>query len=175
MPEHENEPQNTNAGNGEGGTGTTPPAPADKAPKWEGEYDPEKAARLVANLRAELDGVKGKLKTREDAEKSELQRAIERAEAAEAEAGKLRTASAITEAVKAHGLPAQLAKYVTGATEDEINASAKALAEDFGVKAEQTTEPIPGRPKPRLVPGHATSGDEGFDPNAVIKAVRGTY
>ncbi|WP_328981763.1 hypothetical protein OG258_19915 [Streptomyces mirabilis] len=39
-------------GQGDGGTG--------KAPKFEGEFDPAKAARLVENLRAEVDSEKAK-------------------------------------------------------------------------------------------------------------------
>lgn len=172
-----NAPETDPAGNGEptpGAPGNTPPAPTDKAPKWEGEYDPEKAARLVANLRTELDTVKGKLRTREDAEKSELQRAQERAEEI---ARELRTERA-KGAAQSHKIPASLAKFIVGNTAEEIEASAKALAEELGLpKDEAPADSIPGRPKPRLVPGHATGDDDAgaFDPEAVIKAARRGY
>lgn len=47
-----NGPTGTGQGQGDGGTG--------KAPKFEGEFDPAKAARLVENLRAEVDAEKTK-------------------------------------------------------------------------------------------------------------------
>ncbi|MEU4568670.1 hypothetical protein [Micromonospora sp. NPDC023956] len=159
-----------NGGATGGDPSTTPPAPSDKAPKWEGDFDPDKAARLVANLRDELAAVKGRLKTREDAEKSDLQKAQERAEKLAADL----KAERQKDAAKSHKLPASLAKHLTGETAEEIAASAKALADELGL-AQTEAEPLPGRPKPRLRPGHAAPGDTSgaFDPAAVIKAARG--
>jgi hypothetical protein len=151
------------------GTGSTPPA-TDKAPKWEGNFDPDRAARLVENLRAELAETKSKLKTREDAEKSEAQKLAERAEAAEKELAQERKVSA----VKAHKLPASLAPYLTGSTAAEIEASAKALAEELGIHpGAEATEALPGRPRPRLVPGNGSDdGAEPFDAAKVAAAAR---
>jgi len=149
------------------------PTPA-KVPKWDGEFDRERAERLIANLRAELDEVKGRLKNREDAEKSELQRAIERAEAAESRASELEIKTLVAEAVTAHKLPPHLAKYVTGKTAEEIAESAKSLAADFGVSADSDPDPQPERrPKPRLVPGHTDPADAApdFDPAALAARI----
>lgn len=167
----------------DGGTGTpaTPPTPTteDKAPKWEGDFDPERAAKLVANLRSDMDKLKQERdelrrvqQEREDAEKSELEKAVARAERAEqalqtAERDKLRSAIA-----KKHELPDELVGFLDGDTEDDIEAKAKALAE-FAAARRDPADDLSGKPKPRLVPGHGDDSDSApFDPDAIAKAAR---
>ncbi|GAB1641763.1 hypothetical protein [Krasilnikovia sp. MM14-A1259] len=165
------EPVNDSADTGgtAGSNTTAPSTTTDKAPKWEGDFDPDKAARLVANLREELAGVKSKLKTREDAEKNDLQKATERGESLAHELNELRR----KDAARDYGIPASLAKFIIGDSPDEITASAKALADELGA-VKPDTDSLPGRPKPRLKPGHGTGDDaSGFDPVAVAKAARG--
>ncbi|GAA2843848.1 hypothetical protein Acy02nite_68380 [Actinoplanes cyaneus] len=149
---------------------TTPP-PVGQAPTWDGDFDPDRAKRLVENLRKERDEARSKLKAHEDDQKSDLQKAQESREELARELATLRK----EHAAKEHGLPASLARFLTGDTAEEIAASAKALAEETGLTKTETA-PLPGRPKPRLKPGHA-AGDEAtdFDPEAVIKAVRRGY
>jgi|SRR5690606_23700078 len=136
-----------------------------KAPKWDGEFDPDRAARLVANLRSEIDEVRARLRESEAAERA----ALDRAEKAQRELIEARK----TMALRAFNLPASLAKALDGETEVELEASAKALAEELGL-VKRADDDLSGRPKRRLVPGHAPDGDsDDFDPRAVIRKARG--
>lgn len=162
-----------NTGDGTANPPTTDPATdSGKAPKFEGEFDADRAAKLVANLRAELDEAKGKLKTHEDAGKSELEKLLARAEKAEQLAADTAHALAVKAAAEAAKLPADLHEFLTGKTPAELESQAKKLAERFGVAGDGT--PPPGtRPKAKLVPGQG-SGDNGdtFDADAIAKAAR---
>lgn len=150
--------------------------PQDKSPAWEGEFDPERAARLVFNLRDEskkarekLAELEKKLAEKEDAEKSEFQRLQERAERAEAELAKTNSALLVAEVSKAYGVPADL---LTGSNREEIEARAKALAE-WAQAPKRPADELPAKPKPRLIPG--TGGDSGaddFDPTALAAKIR---
>lgn len=158
-----------------------PTAPADdKGPGWEGEFDPDRAARLVTNLREEskktkdeLAELRKKLAEREDAEKTELQRIQERAERAEAELNQTRSALLVAEISKEFGVPADL---LTGSNREEIEARAKALAEWAG-SGKRPADDVPGRPKPKLVPGSGGSASdaEPFDPAATAAKIRARY
>ncbi|BCJ41668.1 hypothetical protein GCM10010168_53340 [Actinoplanes ianthinogenes] len=146
---------------------TTPPS-SGQAPQWEGDFDPERAARLVENLRRDLAEARAKAKT----PASEVAELKSQLDAIKGELTQSRLDAAKADAVATARIPAHLAAYVTGSTPDEIKASAEKVAADFGVSAEP--DPIPGRPRPRLTPGH-TTGDSAhsFDPAAVARAARG--
>ncbi|MEV1157727.1 hypothetical protein AB0J27_20245 [Micromonospora chokoriensis] len=163
----------TDAGNGE--TGTTPPADS-KAPKLDGPYDEARALKLIENLRTELADTKGRLKTREDAEKTELQRAQEAAAEARREAAQARQDAARVAAIAKHGLTEADAEWLRGETAEEIEASAAKLAARFApAAADESGDTTDARPKPRLVPGHAAadSGGDDFDPMAAaVEATR---
>lgn len=157
----------------------TPAALEDKSPGWDGEFDPERAARLVANLRdeskkakEELAELRLKLTEKEDAEKTELQRIQERAERAEAELNATKSALLVAEIAKEYGVPADL---LSGNTREEIEARAKALA-DWAGATKRPADEIPGRPKPKLVPGGSpTDTSEPFDPVATAAKIRARY
>lgn len=158
----------------------TPPA-SEKAPKWEGEFDPERAARLVENLRKEAAETKARLaayekaqQEREDAEKSEAQRLAERAQRAEDEAKAARRELIAAKVVAKHGLPESAVSFLTGDTEEEIEAKAQALAELASV-GKRPADEIPGKPKPRLTPGQGESESEGFDPDAMAAKIRSLH
>jgi len=158
---------------------TTETAPADgKAPGWEGDFDPDRAARLVTNLRDEskkakdeLADLRKKLAEKEDAEKSELQRIQERAERAEAELNQTRSALLVAEVAKEYGVPADL---LNGSNREEIEARAKALA-DWAGASKRPADEVPGKPKPRLVPGSGAATDDAFDPAATAAKIRARY
>lgn len=137
----------------------TPPTPA--APKWDGDFDPERAARLVENLRAEVAGLKtqnteaqAKLTQYETAQLTEAEKLSQRAATAEAELAKTRREVAVRDALEANGLPKDAARFLTGETAEEIAESAKAFAALAPAKsAEPADPPIP----PTLpVPGHGS-------------------
>ena len=147
----------------------------DKAPKWDGDFDPERAAKLVANLRSEkaelkreLDELKKALGEKEEAGKSETQKLLERAEKAEKELAQLRTQSFIASALREHGLSDDLAEFVSGGTEEEIKAKVAKLAEKLGPKPT-----VPGKPRAKLVPGEGSEAAPAeFDPEAIAAKVR---
>lgn len=160
---------------------TTTPTDTGKPPVFEGAFDAERAARLVANLRADLDKVRGELTTtkqaldaREDAEKSDLQKAQDRIKALESDLVKVTTESLRSRIAAKHNLPEDLIGFLTGDTEAEIEAKAEALAKFAPKKeTEETQEVIPGKPTTRLVPGHST-GDVAPAPDlrAMADAIR---
>lgn len=177
-----NEPVNTDAeapAQAEDNTASLP-STMDKGPGWEGDFDPDRAARLVSNLRdeskkakEELAELRKRLSEKEDAEKSEFQRLQERAERAEAELNNTRSALLVAEVSKEYGVPAGL---LTGATREEIEARAKALAE-WAAAPKNPADEMPAKPKPRLVPGSGASDADtsDFDPVATAAKIRANH
>lgn len=161
-------------------TGETAPAappagaPADAEPtqKWEGDFDPERAARLVGSLRKELTDAKAKLRAREEADMTEAQKLTARAEAAERELAEARTANLRTTIAAKYGLPPDLAAFLTASDEAAMTAQAEVLAKSAVPQAPPVE--FPGRPVPRMTPGYAVhpDADNGFDPQAVAQAAR---
>lgn len=163
---------------------TTDSKPDDgKKPVFDGEFDADRAARLVANLRADLDKAKADLKTatdtltaQADAEKSDLQKAQDRIAALEKENVSIKTEALRVRIAAKHNLPEDVHEFLVGDTEEEMEKRATALAK-YAKKGETEetgeTSEIPGKPKTRLVPGH-TSGDDdaAFDPKAIAAAIR---
>lgn len=153
--------------------------PEGKSPGWDGDFDPDRAARLVTNLREEskkakeeLAELRKRLSEKEDAEKSEFQRLQERAERAEQELNQTRSALLVAEVSKEYGVPADL---LTGSNREEIEARAKALAEWAGAP-KRPADDVPGKPKPKLVPGSGPANDGApFDPNAAAARIRARY
>ena len=150
--------------------GASAPAPAaqpEAAPKWDGEFDPERAARLVANLREEAKGykaqlaeVQARLTEYERSQMSEQERIAEEARAAQEQLVATRRELAMLK----YGLPEKALKFLNGASPEEIDAQAQELAETFGVsaKSESAQEMPPTLP----VPGN------GSDPSAVRQLTR---
>lgn len=160
---------------------TAPTAPAEgKSPGWEGDFDPDRAARLVNNLREEskkskdeLSELRKKLADKEDAEKSEFQRLQDRAEKAETELNATRSALLVAEISKEFSVPAEL---LSGANREEISAKAQALAE-WAAVAKRPSDDMPRKPKARLMQGHETGDAEGdaFDATATAAKIRERY
>lgn len=166
---------------------TAPTEPA-KAPKFEGEFDPERAARLVENLRKEIEDLKAdksalarELQQREDAEKSDAEKTADRLKAAEEAARKAQRDLYVERAARTHSLPDDLVEFLTGETEEEIAAKAERLAKFGSAKTEdpnpaddeQAPAGVPQhRPEPSLTPGHGGAATEPFDPKAVAQAAR---
>lgn len=160
---------------------TAPIAPVEgKMPGWEGDFDPDRAARLVNNLREEskkskdeLTDLRKKLADKEDAEKSEFQRLQDRAVKAETELNETRSALLIAEIGKEFGVPAEL---LSGANREEIAAKAKALA-DWAAVTKRPSDDMPSKPKARLMQGFENGDKEGeaFDAQATIAKIRDRF
>lgn len=151
---------------------TDPPASDDKAPKWDGEFDPDRAAKLVSNLREELKETKAKLGEKEEAEKTEFERIQDRAATAEKEAADARLELMRLRVAKEHSLPEELMEFLTGDDEEALAEKAKRLSEF----AAGPSSDDGGRPKPNLRPGNgenpATGAAPDFDPKAIAKKSR---
>lgn len=97
-----------------------------------------KVRREAAKHRTEKQAAKAiaeELQRYKDAEKTELEKVTERAQRAEEELAKHARERAARDAVKAAGLDSEWADLVRGDTEEELLASAKALAERVGTGA----------------------------------------
>lgn len=86
----------------------------------------EAAARRVENR--ELKAAQEELQKYKDAEKTELERVTERAAQAESRLQSLTVEKLAREAAVAAGLAPELAEFLKGTTEEELAASAEALA-----------------------------------------------
>jgi hypothetical protein len=148
---------------------------------FDGEFDAERAKRLIENLRADKEKQAARLaeferaaQERADAEKSELQKAIERAERAEKQAAEFAKAQMKREALKAHGLSDDLADFIHGDTAEELGARAKALAEKLGAVGKSDDSPLAAKPKARLTAGHEGAGTPSVDPKAIARQILDT-
>lgn len=142
-------------------------AKVDAAPKWDGDFDPDRAARLVANLREEAKGyksqlaeVQAKLTEYERSQMSEQERIAEEARSAQEQLVATRRELAMLK----YGLPEKALKFLNGASPEEIDAQAQELAETFGVSAK--SESAQKMPPTLPVPGN------GSDPSAVRQLTR---
>jgi hypothetical protein len=133
-----------------------PAAPAGNAPEWDGPFDADRAARLIANLREENKGLKtqygdaqAKLTRYEQSSMSEAEQLAARVQSTERELETLRREKAVSDAMRTHKLSDDLAELLTGKTADEISAQAAKLAAHVTAKpadasALPSTLPVPG-------------------------------
>jgi hypothetical protein len=163
--------------------------------KFSGEFDAERASRLIENLRQEVASLKEERTTlksekqeREDAEKTELDRLKDRLAAAENETKEARRAHSVSKAQAKHGLSDEEAEEFLSGLDDEekILARAERLAglrgpgsqeENGGDENDEGDEggqdDLPSKPKPNLRPGSGGSEDSGeIDEDAIVEAAR---
>lgn len=152
-------------------------APAAPATPWApGTYDEARAASLIEGLKGDKAKLAERLAAFEAAEQkraeeqmSEVERAqaaLARAEAALAARDKemedMRAAKTRSDILARHGLkeedaPAHL-KYVPA---DELEAAVADVVKLRGPARENAAEAIPGKPAPKLTPGHQTADAAG--------------
>jgi len=147
------------------------PEPASRKPPWgDDDFDPDKAWRLlenvrgdVAKLKTERDSLAAKLQEHDDKDKSEAQKLQERAEAAEQKLAAAERNAMVASVALKKGLTEAQAKRLIGTTVEELEADADELLATFTPEPGQ--EPVPGRPRERLRPGAAPSAEpEETDP-----------
>lgn len=150
----------------------------EKKPPWgSGEFDPDRAWKLIQDIRADLDKVKterddlrGKVKTHEDATKSDQEKLEERATGAETRAAKAEQEAARLRVALKKGLAETQAKRLVGDTEEQLEADADELLASFRDDGEGQ-EP-PRRPRERLRSGAAPGSEpEKSDPASLAKQV----
>ncbi|MFD1277456.1 hypothetical protein [Streptomyces kaempferi] len=109
----------------------------------------------------------------EDAQKSELQRANERATSVEQQLSELRSTNARLMAAATHNIPPDLIDLLGSGSDEEINARAEALAERLKVAAPSPAA-TQNRPVESLTPGAATaSGSAEATPDQWIRRMAG--
>lgn len=161
------------------GEQTREPNPAEaKAPKWDGDFDPDRAAKLVANLRAEAEQARNELKqakavldAQAEAEKTELQKLQEARERDAQELLETRSQLLRMKVQREHNLPDELADFLTGDDEEAMKAKATRLA----AFAKTPADDMPHRPNPALqpTPGHGgPSPEPEWDPDKAAAAIR---
>jgi hypothetical protein len=163
----------------------------ERKPPWgdDKDFDAQKAWTLLENVRedarkakAEREELAKKVKTHEDASKSDQEKLSERVTEAEkratsAEGTALRLEVALEKAPE--GMPLaqvrKLAKRLSGSTKEELEADADELFEDFKTEDEPGQAPR-SRPKERLRPGAAPSAEpEETDPIKLAAQVPRMY
>jgi hypothetical protein len=159
---------------------TAPTAPAE-TPPWGDNFDASRAWSLIQGLRTDKEKLSGKVSTfekaaqeRADAEKTELQRAQERADRAEKAIADREAADKRKAVITKHGLSDDDAAFLAGVSDDVLDARAEALAARLGVgqSKHDAAEAIPGKPTPKLTAGHESSdAGEAFDPLALAEKV----
>ncbi|MFD5491625.1 hypothetical protein ACFWH4_01455 [Streptomyces sp. NPDC127091] len=109
----------------------------------------------------------------EDTQKTELQRATDRAQGFEQQLADLQATNARLMAAATHNIPPDLIDLLGSGSADEINARAEVLAERLKASA-PTTAPTQQRPVEALTPGAATaSGSATASPDEWIRRMAG--
>ena len=172
MPEGTEETQTPTEG-AEGQTPTTPETPEGKAPEFEGEFDAERAKRLVANLRADLakrDSAIADLRSKVEASSGSEKSLQERLAALEERNAKAERDLLVAKVVQEHSIPDDLVEFLTASDAEGLKAQAERLAAHA---AKKPADDVPRKPKARLKPGQGEDQNaDDFDPKAVAAKVR---
>ena len=140
------------------------------APPWgsDEEFDPDKAWRLIQNLRKEKDELKplaDKAKELEDAQKTEQERLTEKLSETEKRAVDAELKAARLEVATEKGLPKSSVKFLTGTTPEELEESADELLSLLSASDEDRGPAVPSKPRERLRGGgNPTEEPEETDP-----------
>jgi hypothetical protein len=157
--------------------------PPERKPPWTSDdFDPERAAKLLENLRDDLDKIKGerddlrtKVQEHEDATKSDTQKLEERATKAEARAAAAENSAARLRVALNKGLTETQAKRLVGDSEEDLEKDADELLSSFRAEDDDPDE-RPRRPRERLRPGAAPAVEpENDDPASLAEAVPRTW
>jgi len=148
-------------------TGDAPTDTDGQAKDWEQETAKWKAMsrRHEAQAKTNADAAK-KLADMEDADKTELQKATDRAAAAEKLAAGSEAKAMRYEVAAELGIHANHLKYLTGSTKDEIEESGKGILDDFPeayAKADKDDKSST-RPKEKLRSGSSNADELSSDP-----------
>lgn len=155
-----------------------------EAAKWKAMSRKHEAGQLTAlglKSRDELDALRdaaGKYAEFQDQQKSELQRATERAVSIEQQLAEQRSVNSRLMAAATHSIPPDLIDLLGTGTDEEINTRAAALAERLKAVTPSAIPaapalPAPQRPIEALTPGAAPASTPPADPDAWIRRAAG--
>jgi len=133
-------------------------------------------SRLWESRARENSAAAKKLQELEDANKSELEKAVARAEAAEKQLGELQLSKLRGDIALESGVPADLVDFLTGGDEESLRAQAEKLVARLSPKEQAKEETKEEAAQPSVGPyapkeGSAPS-DTGIDIDAIAKAAR---
>jgi hypothetical protein len=150
-----------------------------EAAKWKAlsrQHERQHLSALGFKSKDEIDQLRQaalKYQEFEDTQKSELQRANERAQSVEQRLSDLQATNARLMAAATHSIPPDLIDLLGSGTDEEINARAEVLAERLKAAA-PAAAPTPSRPVEALTPGAATaSGAAATSPDEWIRRMAG--
>jgi hypothetical protein len=145
------------------------------------EFDPEKAWKLLQNVRADAEKAKAdrealaqKVQQHEDATKSDTQKLEEKATSAEQRASKAEQEAARLRVALKKGLTETQAKRLVGESEEELENDAEELLASFK-SDDDGSQGSQRRPRERLRPGAAPSSepDGASDMNTRLRRAAG--
>ena len=150
-----------------------------EATKWKAlsrQHENKHLAALGFKSKDEIDQLRQaaqKYQEFEDTQKTELQRATERAQGVEQQLADLRATNTRLMAAATHNIPPDLIDLLGSGSEDEINARAEMLAERLKAST-PAAPPTQQRPVESLTPGAATaSGGTEVTPDQWIRGLAG--
>lgn len=167
---------------GEGSDATTEPAKGDADDELgdSGKRALREERKARRDAERELKELRARLQEYEDRDKTELEKALERAKQYEQELAKARVMNARLMAAAEHNLPHDLIELLGDGTEEEIDARAKLLAEKLAAAAPRwepddefeeppPPPPAPTRPVESLTPGARPANERPADPNDIFR------
>ena len=150
-----------------------------EATKWKSlsrQHERQHLSALGFKSKEEIDQLRQaaqKFQEFEDTQKSELQRANERAQSVEQQLNELRATNARLMAAATHNIPPDLIDLLGSGSDEEINSRAEVLAERLKANT-PTPGPTSPRPVEALTPGAATaSGTAATTPDEWIRRMAG--
>jgi hypothetical protein len=159
-------------GEGADDQGTTAPADEGKDFKAEAEKWKALARKHEAQAKSNAEAAK-KVQEMEDATKSDIERAQAAASAAENRAAAAEAKALRYEVALDKQVPPKLMKFLTGSTQEEMEASAAELLEAIGPDKGDDAGGKSDKPKENLTPGATSeeSGDEEKSLDQVLAAI----
>ncbi len=151
------------------------PDPADKDPDWKAEAEKWKAMsrKHEQQAKANADAAK-KLAEAEDADKSEIQKAADRAAQAEKRAEEAERHALRLEVAGEKGLTSAQATRLVGATKEELESDADELLESFkpaGDNDDGKSKPLGGKPKEKLSGGGDPTEEPEPDAREIVEKI----
>lgn len=145
-------------------------AATEEAKTFDAEYVGKlraEAAKYRTEAKANSDAA-ARLAEIEEANKTEMQKAIERAEAAEKSLAETAAANDRLAVIATHGIPEEFHDLVQGADKDALEASAKKIASLIATSAE------PSKKSRVVIPGEGSSAPLPLNGDGLEQAIRET-
>ncbi|MFD5384249.1 hypothetical protein ACFWMG_04630 [Streptomyces sp. NPDC127074] len=146
-----------------------------EATKWKAlarQHENKHLGALGFKSKDELEGLRTaaeKYREFEEAQKTEIQRATERAQTVEQQLAEMRATNARLMAAATHNIPPDLIDLLGTGSDEEINQRAETLAE----RLKASTSPPSQRPVESLTPGASPASAAPVSPDAWIRGMAG--